>query len=63
MNESEITVLAKEAVLFSGRDIKDSCQNAERQCAARLIRENLTFQLPSLEQYLQSINKRKSQLL
>jgi SpoVK/Ycf46/Vps4 family AAA+-type ATPase len=51
--------LAEETEGFSGRNISDVCKHAERKWASKLIRKEVEKKLPTLDQYISSLEERK----
>lgn len=68
LTKSEISELAKATEDMSGRDIRDVCQQAERQWASKIIRGQAQKNeeqrsLPPLGEYVESALKRRSAML
>ena len=53
-------LLAEQSEGFSGRNIKDLCEYSERSWASKLLRNEVSENLPPLDEYLNSLQKRKS---
>lgn len=58
--EKILNNLADETDGMSCRDLKDICEQSERQCASRKIRKETSGDFPSFEEYLKSIQRRKA---
>lgn len=62
LSKEELIELAKISKGFSGRNIKDICEMAERKWARIIISENKEIQPPPLDIYLEIINKKKLEI-
>ena len=62
LNTSEIRRLAELSQNFTGRDIKNICEDAERQWAAQILRGDVNDYKVSFEIYLTSLNSRKARM-
>ena len=59
-DSNSLSSLADESHGFSCRDIKESCQHAERQFASKLLKkEKVVGSTPSLEEYKKCFKQRK----
>jgi SpoVK/Ycf46/Vps4 family AAA+-type ATPase len=55
------TAIARLTDAFSGRDLRDICEQAERRCAARIIRGlDVDGALPGVDVYLQAAASRRN---
>lgn len=55
LNPEQLGFLAEETEGFSGRNISDVCKHAERKWASKLIRKEVNEKLPTLDQYISSL--------
>lgn len=62
LSDEEHKQLAAMTDGFSGRDIRDVCEQTERQWAARLIRKGGSG-LPGLQEYKQSVDARAASVV
>lgn len=61
LSSTEISKLSKASDGLVGRDIRDVCEHAERQCAARIIKGEVDKDaLPSFAMYIGAIKDRIS---
>ncbi|CAD8055564.1 unnamed protein product [Paramecium primaurelia] len=58
LTDKERDILSQLSNGMSGRNISDICKDAERRWAAKLIRKEVTEQLPSLAQYKETLTQR-----
>ncbi|KAH9609607.1 hypothetical protein KSS87_014079 [Heliosperma pusillum] len=69
LSVSEMMEFALATEGFSGRDIRDACQQAERRWASKVIRSKVASgvkdkaPLPPLQEYMESASKRRKPLL
>lgn len=47
---------------MSGRDIRDSCEIAERSWVSSCIQKKQKVSVPPLEQYVDAVNRRATQI-
>ncbi len=62
LNDKEISYLANISDGFSGRNIKDICENVERKWARILITEKRNLEPPPLKIYEVSIKRKKNEI-
>ncbi|CAD8065577.1 unnamed protein product [Paramecium sonneborni] len=58
LTDKEREMLSQLSNGMSGRNIADICKDAERRWAAKLIRKEVTEQIPTLNQYKETLNQR-----
>ncbi len=63
LSDDDRRQLAEMTSGFSGRDIRDVCEQTERQWAARLIRRGGGSGLPALQQYKESVHARATSVV
>ena len=60
LSENELKELANLSEGVSGRNIKDICEHSERRWASKRIRSLVNEDLPTLDEYISSINSRQN---
>jgi SpoVK/Ycf46/Vps4 family AAA+-type ATPase len=63
LTKQELDILADRSTNMSGRNISDVCKDAERRFASKIIRKEATGKLPTIQDYIQSLESRISQRL
>ncbi|CAD8071579.1 unnamed protein product [Paramecium sonneborni] len=58
LKDKDREILSQLSNGMSGRNISDICKDAERRWAAKLIRKEVTDQLPTLDQYKETLTQR-----
>ncbi|CBN79434.1 conserved unknown protein [Ectocarpus siliculosus] len=58
LSQHELQTLATITAGMSGRDMKETCQHAERRWASKLVRGQETSELPSLKEYVDCVDRR-----
>ena len=61
LSEQELQQLAEISKGMSGRDIRDSCEIAERAWVSKCIREKKPVSVPPLDQYIEAVKRRASE--
>jgi len=61
--KDQLEALAANSDGLSGRNINDICKDAERRWASKMIRKEVSGKLPTIEQYMESLENRKNQSL
>eukprot|EP00878_Enallax_costatus_P021941 GHUV01023255.1.p1 GENE.GHUV01023255.1~~GHUV01023255.1.p1 ORF type:complete len:291 (+),score=55.39 GHUV01023255.1:158-1030(+) len=60
LNSQELSRIAEKTAGFSGRDLRDICEQTERQWASRIIRGEVDAEhLPGIGDYLANVRQRK----
>ena len=62
LSEEERQQLAELSEGMSGRDIRDSCEIAERSWVSSCIQKKQKVTVPPLEQYVDAVNRRATQI-
>jgi len=63
LSKDQLQALAGKSEGLSGRNINDICKDAERRWASKMIRKEVSGKLPTIEQYMESLENRKNQSL
>lgn len=58
LNEEQLRKLAELSEGMSGRDIRDSCEIAERSWVSKCIREKKAVSVPPMKQYEEAVKRR-----
>ena len=58
LNDESLEELAQKSDKFSGRNIKDVCEQSERKWASKVLRAKESDELPPLEEYLRTLEMR-----
>lgn len=61
LTDDELQQLASLSEGMSGRDIRDSCEIAERAWVSRCIREKKPVTVPPINQYVDAVKRRASE--
>lgn len=61
LNDEELQQLAGLSEGMSGRDIRDSCEIAERAWVSNCIRQKKSVTVPPIEQYVEAVKRRASE--
>ena len=61
LNDEELQQLASLRSGMSGRDIRDSCEIAERAWVSNCIRQKKPVTVPPIEQYVEAVKRRASE--
>lgn len=61
LSEAELEQLASMSEGMSGRDIRDSCEIAERAWVSNCIRQKKNVTVPPMQQYIDAVKRRASE--
>lgn len=59
LSDKDLEELAQESKGISGRNIKDVCEHSERRWASKLLRGEVSEDLPPLKEYLESLKTKR----
>ncbi|MDK2849777.1 MAG: hypothetical protein PWP03_332 [Candidatus Woesearchaeota archaeon] len=60
LRDEDRLILAEKSENFSGRNIKDLCEYCERSWASKRLRNEVDQELPTLDEYIRALERRKS---